>query len=254
MVAGVCAGIAQKWDLDITLVRIIAVATTLVSGVGLAVYLAAWLLTPSVDGPAPIRPGGRASRLASRLPAIALIVLAAIVLSAIGHALWWGWGAPVGLLAVLLIAAVVIGTRSGRWLLAALAALIVVALGTVGIFGDHFGTRTYHVSSVTDLRSSYDYGAGVVNLDLSALALTGGHRTSVHLGRGNVNVTVPSGVAVVVHGRTGAGSVTIDGHKVGGFDAEQSQVLGGTATDLDQLVVNVTVGVGNVNVRTASAA
>ena len=55
MVAGVCAGIADRWNLDITLVRIATVALTLISGVGLAVYLAAWLLTPSTDRPVPRR-------------------------------------------------------------------------------------------------------------------------------------------------------------------------------------------------------
>src|SRR3954454_23593971 len=54
MFAGVCAGVAKRWNLDVTLVRIVAVVLTLLSGVGLAAYVAAWLLTPSVDGPAPL--------------------------------------------------------------------------------------------------------------------------------------------------------------------------------------------------------
>lgn len=253
MIAGVCAGIAKRLDLDVTLVRVIAVALTLVSGIGLAAYLAAWALTPSTDRPAPIHPGGRASRVASRVPAILLIILAAIVLSALGNALWWGWGAPVGLLAFILVAALVFGTRQGRWLLASLAALIVVAIATVGIWGTHFGSRSYAVSSLTDLHSSYDYGAGRVTLDLSALDVTGRHRTNVHLGRGDVNVYVPSNVAVLVHGETGVGSVTIDGHKVTGFDAEQARVLGdGTETDLDRLDVFVTVGVGAIHFHTGT--
>src|SRR5436305_1464360 len=67
MFAGVCAGVAQRGDLDVTLVRIVTVVLTLLSGVGVVAYIAAWLLTPSVDGPAPLaadsawarRPGGR---------------------------------------------------------------------------------------------------------------------------------------------------------------------------------------------------
>ena len=250
MIAGVCAGIANRWNLDITLVRIGAVALTLISGVGLAVYLATWLLTPSSDGPAPVRPGGRASRWASRLPAVLLIVVAAIALGAIGHALWWG--APIGLLLTLLVVAIVVGTRRGRWLLASVAALIALALVTVGIFGPQFGDRNYHVASLADLRSSYDYGAGKINLDLTDLAVSGRHRTDVRLGRGNVTVTVPSDVAVWVHGRAGLGSVTIDGHKVDGIDAEQSQLVGpGTETDENRLTVDVKVGFGHIDIRTA---
>src|SRR4051795_10465809 len=55
MFAGVCAGVAKRWNLDVTLVRIVAVVLTLLSGVGLVAYVAAWLLTPSADGPAPRR-------------------------------------------------------------------------------------------------------------------------------------------------------------------------------------------------------
>ena len=250
MLAGVCAGIAQRWNLDITLVRIVTVAVTLVSGIGAAVYLAAWLLTPSTDRPAPFRPGGRGARWAGRLPALALIVIAALVLAGAAHALWWG--APVGLLIAALIVALVVGTRRGRWLLASVAALIVVALVGIGVFGPQFGDRNYHVASLADLRSSYEYGAGTINLDMADMAVSGRHRTEVRLGRGDVTVTVPTGVAVWVHGRAGLGSVTIDGHKVSGIDAEQSQLVGpGTETDENRLTVDVKVGFGHVTVRSA---
>lgn len=250
MIAGVCAGIAKRWNLDITLVRIATVALTVLSGVGLAVYLAAWLLSPSTDRPAMLRPGGRGTRWASRLPALALIIIAALILAGAAHALWWG--APVGLLLVALVVAVVVGTRRGRWLLASIAGLIVVALVGIGVFGPQFGDRNYHVSSLADLRSSYEYGAGKINLDLADLSVSGRHRTEVRLGRGDVTVTVPSNVAVWVHGRAGLGSVSIDGHKVSGIDAEQSQLVGpGTETDENRLTVDVKVGFGHVTVRTA---
>jgi len=250
MIAGVCAGIAKRWNLDITLVRIATVALTLISGVGLAVYLAAWLLTPSTDRPAALRPGGRGTRWASRLPALLLIVIAAIAITAVAHSLWWG--APVGLLIAALVVAVVVGTRRGRWFLATVAALLILALATVGVFGQHFGTRSYHVSSIGQLRDHYDYGAGKVNLDLTGLSVTGRHRTEVRLGRGDVNITVPSNVAVWVHGRAGVGSVTIDGHRVGGIDAEQAELVGtGTQSDVDRLTVDVLVGVGHVDISTA---
>lgn len=249
MIAGVCAGIAKRWNLDVTLVRIVTVALALISGIGLAVYLAAWLLTPSTDGPAPVRPGGRGTRWATRLPGILLIVIAAIVVAAVAHTLWWG--APVGLLIAALVIAVIVGTRRGRWLLVAVAGLLVLALATVGVFGPDFGSRNYHVSSLADLRGHYGYGAGKVNLDLADLAVTGRHRTEVRLGRGNVDVTVPANVAVWVHARAGIGSVTIDGHKVDGIDAEQSQLLGtGTETDEDRLTVDVAVGFGHIDVHT----
>src|SRR4051794_36442065 len=196
IIAGVCAGIAQRWNLDITLVRVLTIVLALLSGVGLAAYVAIWALTPSTDGPAPVQPGGRWSRLGGRAPTILLIVLAAIVMSALFHSLWWG--APFGLVVAVLVIAFIVGTRRGRWVLAGVAAVLALGLGTVGVFGPHFGTRSYTVSSISELRSSYDYGVGDVHLDLSNLALTGRHHTDVRLGRGDVTVTVPSNVAVFV--------------------------------------------------------
>jgi phage shock protein C len=46
MVAGVCAGIAGYFDIDVTIVRIVVAALTVAGGAGLAIYLAGWLLIP----------------------------------------------------------------------------------------------------------------------------------------------------------------------------------------------------------------
>ena len=49
---GVCSGIAEFANVDIVLVRILFVAGTLVSaGVGLLVYIAAWIIVPMEQGP-----------------------------------------------------------------------------------------------------------------------------------------------------------------------------------------------------------
>lgn len=180
---------------------------------------------------------------------LVLIVLVAIALSGLAHLLWFG--APIGVLVAALAIAFVVGTRRGRWLLAVVAALVAVALATVGVFGADLGTRSFHVASVGDLQEHYDFGAGKVNLDLTGLtSITGRHSTDVRLGRGDVTVTVPAGVPVVVHGQAGLGSVVVDGHKVSGVDAEQTQTLSGLSTADDRLSVDVVVGVGKVTVRT----
>ncbi|MDQ1698623.1 MAG: hypothetical protein QOG34_486 [Frankiaceae bacterium] len=247
MIGGVCAGIAARWRIDVTLVRIAAVAIAVLTGAGLLAYLAAWLLTPSTDRPARLRPE-TIRRRGSRLPMLLLIVLVGLALAAVGHALWWG--APAGLLVVAILVALVVGTRRGRWLLVSVAALLAVGLAATAAFGNHFGTRTFHVASADDLPGSYDYGVGKIHLDLSALTVSGRHRTEIHLGRGDVTVTVPDGAVVVVHARSGIGSVTVDGHEDSGIDAEQTQTLGsGGASAEDRLVLDIVVGVGSVDVR-----
>ena len=49
MLGGVAGGVARYLDADVTLVRVIIAALALLTGVGVALYLAAWLLIPA-DG------------------------------------------------------------------------------------------------------------------------------------------------------------------------------------------------------------
>ena len=257
MFAGVCAGVAKRWDLDVTLVRIVTVVLTLLSGVGLVAYVAAWLLTPSVDGPAPLaadsdwahRLGRRSDGLMRRIPRALLLIIGAIVLLALAHS-WW-LGIPVGAIVAVGIVLLLFGTRLGRWTVGIAALILALLVTAVGIAGPHLGTRTYSVASASDLKSSYDYGAGTVRLNLAAItSVTGEHRTAVHLGRGAVIVTVPQGVPVLVHARAGVGSVKVNDHRVSGFDAEQTVPIGdGTSTATDRIVLDITVGAGSVTVR-----
>jgi phage shock protein C len=48
-IAGVCAGLAQHFDMDVTVVRILAVFLTLATGVcpGIVTYLLAWIMVPA---------------------------------------------------------------------------------------------------------------------------------------------------------------------------------------------------------------
>ncbi len=46
MIAGVCAGLADYFDIDVVVVRVAVAVLALVGGVGVPLYLAAWLLVP----------------------------------------------------------------------------------------------------------------------------------------------------------------------------------------------------------------
>ena len=46
MLAGVCAGLALKWNMNVTLVRIAAVAASMVYGIGLIAYIVDWIRFP----------------------------------------------------------------------------------------------------------------------------------------------------------------------------------------------------------------
>ncbi|MFB6158426.1 MAG: PspC domain-containing protein [Candidatus Nanohalobium sp.] len=47
MLGGVCGGIAEVYDLDPTIVRLLTLVLVLSAGSGLLIYLAAWLIIPS---------------------------------------------------------------------------------------------------------------------------------------------------------------------------------------------------------------
>ena len=56
MIGGVCAGFAQRYGFDVTLVRIVLVLLTVVTGgIGVPVYIAAWIVMPVEDPSAPPR-------------------------------------------------------------------------------------------------------------------------------------------------------------------------------------------------------
>ncbi len=49
-IAGVCAGFARHFGVDLVLMRVIWLAVALTTGVGFLVYLAAWIVVPSDEG------------------------------------------------------------------------------------------------------------------------------------------------------------------------------------------------------------
>jgi phage shock protein C len=55
MIAGVCGGLSEYFDVDPTLIRIGWVLISLLAGVGVLLYIVMWVITP-LDLPAP--PGG----------------------------------------------------------------------------------------------------------------------------------------------------------------------------------------------------
>lgn len=50
-IAGICAGIADSYKMDVTLVRLIVIFATVLTGIwpGVVTYLAAWYLLPEKE-------------------------------------------------------------------------------------------------------------------------------------------------------------------------------------------------------------
>jgi phage shock protein PspC (stress-responsive transcriptional regulator) len=112
--AGVAAGLARRWDIDVVLIRGVFVALSIVGGLGVAAYGLAWLLLPQDDGRIHLQQAIRGDFSAGFVGATILS------LAAIGggggpgpwhDGLWFNWGFPGGL--VLTVAVI-----AGIWWLA----------------------------------------------------------------------------------------------------------------------------------------
>lgn len=55
MIGGVCGGLAEYFDIDPTIVRVLWVVVTLMGGAGFIAYLILWVVMPA-EPPAPFSP------------------------------------------------------------------------------------------------------------------------------------------------------------------------------------------------------
>jgi phage shock protein PspC (stress-responsive transcriptional regulator) len=257
MLAGVCAGIANRWDVDVTLVRIGAVVLSVMTGVGVVAYLATWLLTPSSDHPARVTPDVIRAHRGRRIPALIILVL--VGLAALGFSRWmwfgpgdhgWFWFGPPFALLVAVAVAVALTNRATRMVIALFLAVVLAGLAVVGIFGPHFGSHDISISRTSGLDQDYGYAVGQVTVDLTGLKLDQpDHFTRVYLGRGDLTVIVPPTLPVKLDATAGLGSVTAAGHRVSGIDAEQHRLLNDPTTPANVLDLDLHVGAGKVTVE-----
>jgi phage shock protein C len=57
-IAGVCAGFAEYFDLDVTLVRLVWLIASIMTGIGLLSYPIAWIVMPEEPQLLPAAPAG----------------------------------------------------------------------------------------------------------------------------------------------------------------------------------------------------
>jgi phage shock protein PspC (stress-responsive transcriptional regulator) len=91
-IAGVCAGLADRLGVDVSLVRLGAVVLAVFTPVGLIAYLVAWAVVPErrPDEPRVVAPPADLPRL-GRIP-LWLLVLCGVALAwALSDGSWWSW-------------------------------------------------------------------------------------------------------------------------------------------------------------------
>src|SRR3954447_10931568 len=88
MLGGVCAGLAERFGLNLRALRVVFVVGAAASGIGLAVYVLAWAVLPARPGTSPRRARrlrGNAANL-QVAAGIGCLVLAVLLLFRA-----WGW-------------------------------------------------------------------------------------------------------------------------------------------------------------------
>jgi phage shock protein PspC (stress-responsive transcriptional regulator) len=122
MIWGVCGGLAEYFDVDPVLVRVIFVVLALASGVGLLLYIALAIVIPPGRVLTPISPEGLQPEEAERSteepghgPLVAGAILVAVglilLLSNLGLTWWLDWGTLWPLVLIAIGAAIFLG----RW-------------------------------------------------------------------------------------------------------------------------------------------
>src|SRR5689334_15836773 len=167
---GVCAGLAERWGVPVARVRLGFVFASLFLGLGVLVYVAAWLILPEdgVDG------GQRGIVLVAQAVGALLGVAALAAIGAAATVFGYGW------LVVAVACAVLVGVLAGwarlgpAWALLPIGALVLpsVAMAVGGLrIEPTTKTQVLAPASVADLpRGPVRSGLGLLTIDLRRTA------------------------------------------------------------------------------------
>lgn len=268
LVAGVCGGIAERFEVDVTIVRVAFVIAACLWGIGVVVYLALWALVPSSNG-VDQNPSQDLGEEPSGPPWTSYVLLAAaLFLGLVISTSWWGgpqWGGGLGLAwLVVLMAVVVVALRRparrptlGRALLVlALIGLSLVILVTGAFFGavaltgvpltGGIGQRVIQPTTPVELQSSYRMAMGSLTVDLTHVPLgTATHAVTASVAVGQLVVDVPRGAIVDVDAHSGIGRVSYGSSGPEAFVAPLT-VFGPARP---QLIVDAQVGIGQIQLE-----
>lgn len=157
------------------------------------------------------------------------------------------------MLALVGLALVVGSLRGPHPGLIVLGTFLTIATGFAAVappeaFRGGLGERLHTVANAAELESRYELGLGDLEIDLSSLELDDQRHVTVALGAGNLNVTLPRDLPVLVSAETGAGEIVMLGEKVDGVAVEQTYRSPGYNGADARLHIEIEVGAGSIEV------
>jgi phage shock protein PspC (stress-responsive transcriptional regulator) len=270
LVAGVAGGISERFDIDVTIVRVAFVVAACFWGLGAVIYLAMWALVPP-DKEAERPEGADPEERAGTSWMTYVLLTGALVLGLILSSVWWGgprWGGGLGLGWVLVLFGVVVvalrrPTRVptlGRILLVlALIVISLVILATGAFFGavattgvpltGGIGQRIVQPTSPAQLQTTYRLAIGNMTVDLTRVPFGSAPRTvTASVGVGVLVIDVPPGAVVDVRAQSSIGSVSYGDSGQASFETPTgpTTIFGAPRP---QLVVDARVGIGQVRLE-----
>lgn len=263
---GVAGGIAERFDVDANIVRVVFVVLALVYGLGIAVYLAMWALiprgTPSGDEAVVDDedvPHRRWLRYA--LP-LGVVVLAIIVLTTLHGLARWGKGFTLLWLIFLFVLAVIsLGTPARRLTLRRFFALaflggvsllilavgaLLIAIQVIGVpLKGGSGVKEWSPTTVAQILPAYHGAFGQSTIDLDNVTFPPGTTTlNATQGVGELTIDVPRDVTVALRTHVGIGAVTS-----WPYDAFTSSGTSSGSSKGARLELNLSVGIGRIQLN-----
>lgn len=276
MVGGVAGGIAERFDIDANIVRVVFVVLTVLYGLGAAIYLAMWVLIPQAGArPDDVEEHGDSPATNLRLLRYVLlagvIVVAVIVLSTIGGAprVGNGFGA-LWLIFLAVLAILSLRSSARQHMLRRFLALVFLSIMTVFILisaaflgflastgvpmTGGSGVRVIQPSVPAQVQHSYRTEFGAMTIDLRQVHFSS-TTTSVtaSVTAGVLTVDVPSNAIVYLKTRVGIGSVEYFGQY--GYSNQPFNAIPPSLTtaasqqNAPHLILDAQVGVGRIMLR-----
>jgi phage shock protein PspC (stress-responsive transcriptional regulator) len=257
---GVAGGLADRFDVDANIVRVVFVVLALIYGLGIAIYLAMWALIPraaTVEGDVvePLEDAPRVRWLRYAIP-LGVVVLAAIFISTVhGLPVFGKSFALLWVIFLMVLAVLALFTPARRLTFRRLVALAFLAfisfvivisgifLATVQVLGVPLeggsGVKQWAPTTQAEIQRNYHGAFGTSTINLSNVSFSGTTYVTATQGVGLLSVEVPPGVTVDLRTHVGLGDVQ-DSRDVSGNSSEPVQHAHAV------LVLNLEVGMGQI--------
>jgi phage shock protein PspC (stress-responsive transcriptional regulator) len=272
VIAGVAGGVAERFDSDANVIRVVFVVLSFLFGLGVAIYLAMWVLIPrskieridDADEPVVPRPKLRWIRYSLL---IATLVLGIMVIAAVTGAPRFGRNVAVLWLLYLFGLAILslfvsrrefgLGRVFALLFLVAVTFVIAVTGALMGFLASTgvplsggMGQKVWQPQSLAQVQHDYrvEFGTSTVNL-ASVQFPRAGFEVTTTVASGRLTIDVPKDAVVNLKTHIGIGGVTYqlaNGWESEGFDPNPPTATPAKASP--HLTIDAQVGIGSIQI------